>query len=477
MKGYFLTTADDEKKTMTMTTTTIPDIFDITPRDALTISRAGNLHLLDIIAKRLAYVPENMGMARWRWSMTTLSAFWRSFVSLTDDECRLPEYMVRMCVGFCTDDYMYTRGYLFSRIKRATRAPDEWNEIHPMMLTLDAIKHRLRGNAIDRYYFSDTDLTQDIIDVIAVSIRKAHQHRNVNMAPLVAMTISECSDNMDDILAGIPNDDIWGLIRPRITSPSDRITSPSDRITRSALGVTGYVYLTPHLISLVTTKNLRRLLRLCLSSSEAFFVVYEALHRGIDVREALDEVKHHNRPMTPTYHVAMAYNHIGSLFGREDRLTFSAHEIPAHEIDWKVDAICHSREVMEGYITRPFVTPRDIWAITRAHPDISPPPSQQASSSPSASSMPLQMLVDAAVHRVIPDEDIKAIIDGRGIINLTNKFMTAEVFRSYMRLLSPMYHARIIGEIRMVKIFIDAWGRGCNKNDLGYVDVTIIVHV
>lgn len=450
MNGYFLTTTSDEK------TMTALDIFDITPRDALRIAHEGNIHLLHIIAKRLTYVPKNMAV--WRWSRAMLSAFWRSFVSLTDDECRLPEYMPISYVTVGADDYMFMRGYLFSHIKRATRAPDEWNEIDPMMLTLDAIKHRLHGNAIDKYYFSDGNLTQDIIDVIAVAIRKAHRHRGVNMAPLVAMTISECSDNMDDILAGIPDDDIWGLIRPRIPRTD---------------GTTGYVYLTPHLISLVTTKNLRRLLRLCLSTSEAVFVVYEALHRSIDVRDALNG--------HASYYVAMAYNHIGPLFGREDRLSISVHELSLYDIDWSVDAICHSREMMERYITHPYMAPHDIWAITRAHPDISPPLSPPSPSSPSSPSSrrasPLQMLVDRAVHHVIPDEDIKAIIDGCGIINLTDKFMTAEVFRSYMRLLSPMYHARIIGAVTMVKVFVDAWGRGCSKNDLGHTDVAIITHV
>ncbi len=437
---------------------TSSDTFDITPRDALHMARTGNLPLLDIFARRMLtfYGAREAGYLKRRWARSIYKAFWESFVYLTDDEANLPSYFPKMVCENSSRGYSYQCGRLYSRIKPATKMSHDTSLVDLRMITIDALRAYITYNGVGGIMAFESWLTQEIVDILAIAIRRDHRHCGKSTSHLVALALSTESDHMLNILSGISDDDLWGLIRPR-KKRAGVPTCPSDHLA-------GIVRLSPHLFSMIRSSTLIDLLYMDLDADEAFFTVYEALHRGIDVHAIL-----HRDDIEPSYHVVMAYNNLCGYFGRNDTMCMTVAMMYA-DVDWKVDAICHTRELVIEYVGRHCLSDGDMWAINRVHEDIEMTPFVDWFTAERDRYL-LNDLVDQAMNEMILDADIVKAIDGRHIVDVCDTFMTSEVFRWHMRSLSPMYHARIIGEIRMVKVFVDGW----KTATVGFADVVIII--
>ncbi len=436
--------------------TTMPteDICDITPRDALRMAHSGNLPLLDIFARRLMNIIAHHH--EWQCTTTIFAAFWESFMYLTDDESRLPSYFPESSRKSISEGYIYRCGYLYTRRKPAKRVGNDVNIIDQRMITIDALKEYLRGDGINDIVTYPEYLTQETADIIALAIRRGHRHRGTNMSGLISMTLSDNVHRIQGILDGIPDNDLWSIIRPRKRGRGDDIS--------------GIARISPRLFSMVRTDHLISLLRDDLSASASFFAVYEALHRGIDVYGIIMEYINSGR--VPRYHAVMAYNNLCSFFGPTDSHTLIDLGTVAFldaVVDWKVDAICHSQGHVQDYVDRVNLDDTAIWAITRAHPGITLD-SQVTWRKTLRNRHLLMALVNRAMDEMVPDADILEAIDGKAIVDVCGGFMTNEVFRWYMRSLSPMYHVRIIGKIRMVKVFVDGW----KTASVGFADVVIL---
>lgn len=437
---------------------TSSDTFDITPRDALHMARSGNLLLLDIFARRILtfYGKREDGYLKRRWTRSICEAFWESFVYLTDDEANLPSYFPKMTCKGASHGYSYQHGRLYSCIKPATKMPHDTCLVDLRMVTIDALRAYLTYNGVGDIMAFESWLTQEIIDILAVAIRRDHRHCGKSTANLVTLTLSTESEHMLNILSGISDDDLWSIIRPRKKRGGDP-PGRSDHIAR-------IVRLSPHLFSMIRSSALIDLLYMDLDADEAFFTVYESLHRGIDVYAIL-----HRDDIEPSYHVVMAYNNLCGYFGKNDTVCMTDAMMYA-DVDWKVDAICHSRELIVAYADRHRLSDGDMWAINRVHEGIEMTPFVDWSTVDN-DSYPLKDLIDRAMNKMIPDADIIKAIDGRYIVDVCDNFMTSEVFRWHMRSMAPMWHARIVGVVKMVKIFVDGWKTAA----VGFSDIAIAI--
>ncbi len=408
------------KKTMMMTTHPY-DLFDITPRDTLRIAREGNIPLLAIIAKRLAHQPDRIG--------DVIRRFWESFEYLVDDDNRLPEYL-HVPEQFGYDDCEYCGGRLYTTNKPLKVIDDHNKYVEPHFVTPSALRMRLaeRPNYVVYDHALDR-LGKDKINIIVDAIKKV----GGNQHSLIRRSLAYDSTSVYHIISHV-----------------------SIRSLLTYIDIHGPIRVDPYLMSLVPTEQIERLLLMDLGEHEAFFVVAEAIIREIGTLSIIAKAAN--------YFVSMAIHHLhgGPIVDKINTAHMAC-------IDFSVDASCFSTEVMEQFMDEHYQSLElsNIDAIIRHHPSIDMPPRKVYRDIPCEG---LDELVYDGWKRLIPDDEVIDCVDGCDVAGLCHSFMTNEVFRWYMRSMAPMWHARIVGVVKMVKIFVDGW----KTVSIGFSDVAII---